>query len=121
MPCPTPPPRTAPGRETPGGTATNGSSDDRPTQGGTHGEAARTPDDGEAQQEADRRRRTQHPFNTKDKDTVVLGFVQGGVEPLPNPDKCTVIYEISPLGETTLHPVVPRSRWPRDRGCIEDF
>ena len=127
-----PTPSAAPGGDMPRGNATNGraaptgpppagSSNDQPAQGGTHEEAGRAPGDEEAEQEADRRRRTQHPFDTKHKDTIALCFNKGHAEPQPYPDKCTVIYEISPLGETTLHRVVPRSRWPRDRGCIEDF
>ena len=86
-----------------------------------HEEAERTPDDEEARQEADRRRRTQHPFNTKDKDTIAIYFIRGDAEPQPNPDMCTVIYELTPLGDAVLHRVVPRSRWPRDRGRVEDF
>ena len=127
-----PTPSTAPGQGVPGGNATNGraapagpqpagSSNGRPAQGGTHEEAECAPDEAWAEQEADRRRHTQHPFDTKDKDTIALCFIRGDAEPLPNPDKCTVIYELTPLGETVLHRVVPRSRWPRDQGCIEDF
>ena len=152
------PPRTAPGRETPRDTATNGraapcgpgpagsssdrpapggaheerraapcspgpagSSNDRPTQGGAHEEAGRTPDDGGAEQEAARRHRARHPFNPKDNDTIILGFIQGHEEPSPIPDKCTVIYMLTPLGEEILHRVVPRSRWPLGHGHIERF
>ena len=57
----------------------------------------------------------------KDKDTIGLCFIRGDAEPTPNPDKCTVIYKITPLGETVLHRAVPRSRWLLDQECIEDF
>ena len=79
------------------------------------------PDDGGAELEADRRHRTRHPFDPKDKDTIILGFIQGHEVPSPIPDKCTVIYMLTPLGEEILHRVVPRSRWPLGHGHIERF
>ena len=68
-----------------------------------------------------RKRRTQHPFNPRDGDAIVISFIRGHTEPQPYPDMCTVIYELTPLGDAVLHRVVPRSRWPGDRGRVEDF
>ena len=79
------------------------------------------PRDEESEQEADRRRRTRHPFDLKDKDTTAIGFIRRDPEPVPDPDRNTVIYEVTRVGEILLHRVVPRARWPHGQGCIEYF
>ena len=79
------------------------------------------PRDEESEREADRQRRTQHPFDFSDEDTTAIGFVRGDPEPAPDPDRCTVIYEITSAGDVLLHRVVPRARWPHGQGCIEYF
>ena len=98
-----------------------GSSYDLPAQRRGHEGAERTPDEEEAEREADRRRRTQHPFDLNDENTTSITFLSGQAEPLPNPDMCTVIYELTPLGKSILHRVVPRTRRERGQGHIETF
>ena len=89
-----------------------------PNEGDARGPSVR-PDEEEAEREADRRRRTQHPFDLNDENTTSITFLSGQAEPLPNPDMCTVIYELTPLGESILHRVVPRTRRERGQGHIE--
>ena len=109
------------GSRAPTGVRPAGSSYDRPAQRRGHEGAERTPEEEEAEQEADRRRRTQHPFDPRDGNTTTITFISGQDEPLPDPDMCTVIYELTPMGESILHRVAPRSRWEHGQGHIETF
>jgi len=98
-----------------------GSSNEPPAQPRGRDGAERTPDEEEAEREADRRRRTQHPFDLNDGNTTAIYFLSGQPEPLPDPDMCTVIYELTPLGESILHRVWPPAQRRRGQGRIETF
>ena len=71
--------------------------------------------------EAIDRHRAEHPYDPQDQDTTILYFIRGHEEPQPDPDKCTVIFMPTPLGEEIFQRVVPRSRWPQGHGHIERF
>ena len=126
------PPRPAPGRETPRDTAADGraapsgagragSSNERPAPGGAREETGRTPGDQGAEAEAIDRHRAQHPYDPQDQDTTILHYIECHMEPQPDPDKCTAIFMLTPMGEESLKRVVPRSRWPQGHGYVKRF
>ena len=130
--APPPPPGPAPGREMPRETASNGRAassgegragptDERgPTPGRAHEEAGRTP---EAQEE----QRGPHPapaqdlYDPQDPNTVPIFYMEGDLEPRPDPDRHSAIFMVTPLGEEILKRVVPRSRWPQGNGYVEQL
>ena len=83
--------------------------------------ADRAPEEEEAEREADRRSRTQYPYDLNDGNTIAIYFPSGHEEPLPDPNKCTVIYELTPLGESILHRVWPPAGRGRGQGRVETF
>ena len=128
-----PPPGPVPGRGTPREAAVNGraasSGEGRagptgarvPTPGKPHEETGRTPGAQGGTAGASTQHRLEDLYDPQDPDTTLLFYMEGDLEPRPDPDRHTAIFMATPLCEEILKRVVPRSRWPQGDGYVERF
>ena len=98
----------------PAGAQQAGSSSDPPAQPRGHSGADREPDEEEERREADRRSRIQQPYDLNDGNTTAITFLSGQPEPLPDPTMRTLIFKLTPLGDSVLYRIVPPGQ--RGRG-----
>ena len=131
--APPPPPGPVPGRRTPREIAVNGraasSGEGRagptgerdPTPGRPHEETGRTPEAQGRTAGASTQRQLEDLYDPQDPNTAHIFYMEGDLEPKPDPDRHTAIFMVTPLGEEILKRVVPRSRWPQGDGYVEQL
>ena len=92
-----------------------------PPQGGPTGSTGRTPEAQGRTAGASAQCQLEDLYDPQNPNTALIFYMEGDLEPRPDPDRHTAIFMVTPLGEEILRRVVPRSRWPQGDGYVEQL